>query len=329
MHRRAFVAMLGAGLGLRVPPALAAEAQRPAGHAPRVAILSAAVQAPQSVAAMELEAGLRQLGWRPGETVIIERRLGSVDRLPELAAELVRIKVDVILASSEALPAARNATGTIPIVMSFGVDDPVEAGYVKSLGRPGANITGIFLQAPEAGGKRLELLRAAIPTLTRVAVLSWPGRNSATQVTAIEEAAGSLGVRVHVLEVGGRAGYDAAFVAMSKQGSRAALVLASAASFNERGRIIDLAARHRIALVAPFREYAEAGALIGYGANIRELWRERISRYVDRILRGAKPADLPVEQPTKFELVINLKTAKALGLTLPPSLVVRADEVIQ
>src|SRR5262249_39923267 len=162
-------------------------------------------------------------------------------------------------------------------------------------------------------GKRLEFLRAAIPNLHRVAVVSWPGRTSAKQIDAVESAGGSLGVRVQVVEMKDRSTYDAAFGAMSKQGIKAVLVLASAGSFTEA------AARHRIAPVAPFREYAEAGALIGYGANIRELWRERVPLYVDRILRGARPADVPVEQPTKFELVLNLKTAKTLGLSIPPS----------
>src|SRR5262249_17234847 len=147
---------------------------------------------------MEFEEGLRQLGWRPAENIIVDGRNGSLDRLPELAAELVRLKVDMILASSEALPVARAATATIPILMTFCVDDPVEAGYVMSLGHPGTNMTGIFLQAPEAGGKRLELLRAAIPNLPRVAVVSWPGRNSAKQIEAVESAGRSLGVRVQV-----------------------------------------------------------------------------------------------------------------------------------
>ncbi|HEV8441556.1 MAG TPA: ABC transporter substrate-binding protein [Methylomirabilota bacterium] len=320
MNRREFIGAVAAPL--------LAQAQRP-GRVPRIAMLGPAVDRPQSIARVELEAGLRKLGWIPGQTLIIERRQGTLDRLPELAAELVRLKVDIILASSVAIPAARAATQTIPIIMAFGVDDPVEAGYATSLGRPGSNITGVFLQAPEAGGKRLELLRAAMPTVTRVAVLSWPGKSSASQVRGIELAAQSLGIRVQVVEVSNAAGYEGAFVAMGKQGSRAALVVASAVSFNDRRPIIELASKHRVALVAPFREYAEDGALMGYGANIPELWRERVPLYVDKILRGANPADLPVEQPTKFELVINLKTAKAFGLTLPQSLLFRADRVIQ
>ncbi|PYM12174.1 MAG: hypothetical protein DMD81_24740 [Candidatus Rokuibacteriota bacterium] len=327
IHRRAFlIGLVTALTGIRA--SVSAE-QRPARQVPRIALLSPSRESAQNVARMEVEAGLRQLGWKPGENVIVDGRTGAIDRLPELAAELVRLKVDMILASSEALPAARAATATIPILMTFCIDDPVEAGYVMSLGHPGTNITGIFLQAPEAGGKRLEFLRAAIPNLRRVAVVSWRGRNSAKQIDAVETAGGSLGVRVQVVEMNDRSTYDSAFGTMGKEGVKAALVLASAVSFTERPRIIELAARHRIALAAPFREYAEAGALIGYGANIRELWRERVPLYVDRILRGARPADMPVEQPTKFELVLNLKTAKTLGLSIPPSLLARANDVIQ
>src|SRR5262249_18368521 len=222
----AFLATLGAAVA-GVRPSLAADAQRPAGRLPTVAILSPAVESAQNIARGELEAGLRKLGWRPGENIVIARRMSPVDRLPELAAELVRLKVDIIPASSEALPAARDASRTVPILMAFGVDDPVEAGYVTSLGRPGTNITGIFLQAPEAGGKRLELLRAAIPALQRVSVISWPGRNSAEQIAAVERAGGTLGIRIDLVEMRDRAGYDSAFVAMARQGTNASLVLAS------------------------------------------------------------------------------------------------------
>jgi putative ABC transport system substrate-binding protein len=308
-----------------------AQAQQP-GRVPRIAILLPGIDGgPQSPSRAPFEAGLRKLGWIPGQNLIIERRFagGKLDRLPEMAAELIRLPVDAILASGPAVHVAKDATRTIPIIMTFGTDDPVEAGFVTSLAHPGSNITGVVTLAPEVGGKRLELLQATIPTVTRVAVLSWPGRSSMSQMKEIEVAAQSLGVRLQVLEVSDATGYESAFLTMRKQGSKAFIVLSSSVYFGDRKRIIELATKHRVPLMAPFREYAEDGGLMAYGPNIPELWGERVPLYVDKILKGTKPADLPVEQPTKFEFIINLKAAKQVGLTIPPNVLARADRVIR
>jgi ABC-type uncharacterized transport system substrate-binding protein len=308
-----------------------AQAQQPA-RVPRIGILLPGIDGgPQSPSRAPFEAKLRKLGWASGQNLIIERRFaaGKLDRLPEMAAELIHLPVDAILASGPAIRVTQNATRTIPIIMTFGTDDPVEAGFIKSLAHPGSNITGVITLAPEVGGKRLELLKAAIPTITRVAVLTWPGRSSKSQMTAIEVAAQSLGVRLQVLEVPDATGYEGAFQNMSKGGSRTLLVLSSSVYFGDRRRIIELAMKHRVSLMAPFREYAEDGGLMAYGPNIPELWGERVPLYVDKILKGAKPADLPVEQPTRFEFVINLKAAKQIGITIPPNVLARADKVLR
>jgi putative ABC transport system substrate-binding protein len=274
---------------------------------------------------------IRSLGWVPGQNLIIEQRYahGDLSRLPELAAELVGLKVDVILVSRLAIPAARAATRTIPTIMTFAVDDPVEEGWVASLARPGGNLTGMTLHAPELAGKRLQLLREVLPGMRRVGVLAWPRPGGVGQVRAAEAAARSLGLQSHVVEVQETAQYDGAVETLKRDGADALLVLSSSTFFSERRRIADLAIKHRLPLVAPFREVAESGGLMAYGPNIVELWGQRVPVYVDRILKGAKPGDLPIEQPTKYELVVNLKTAKTLGLTMPPTLVLRADQVVE
>jgi putative ABC transport system substrate-binding protein len=213
--------------------------------------------------------------------------------------------------------------------MAVAVDDPVEEGWVTSLAHPGGNITGVTVYAPELTGKRLELLEAALPSMRRVGVLAWHRPGGVSQVKAAETAARSLSLQHHVVEVQEPSQYDAAFQALKRGGADALLMLSSSVFFSERHRIADLAAKHRFPMMSPFREVAESGGLIAYGPSIAELWRHRLPVYVDRLLKGANPADLPVEQPTKFELVINLKTAKALGLTIPPSLLLRADQVIE
>jgi putative ABC transport system substrate-binding protein len=278
--------------------------------------------------------GLRDLGYVEGRNVVIEYRNaeGKPERLPALAAELVALKVDVILAAIVlAALAAKQATKTIPIVFAS-VADPVTSGLVTSLARPGGNVTGLSILSPELIGKRLELLTQAVPGVSRVAVL-WElgggGEPADKDVLKRAEVAGqALGVRLHFVEA--RDGdFDRAFSDMTRARAGALTMLPSGGMFfNERRRLVDLAAKNRLPAVYPWREAVDAGGLMAYGPRIADLYR-RAATYVDKILKGAKPADLPVEQPTKFELVINLKTAKALGLTIPPSLLARADEVIQ
>ena len=277
------------------------------------------------------EPGLRGLGWRPGANpvVLVRSARGQLDRLPALAAELVKSRVDVLIASSAAVPAARAATRTIPIVMAFGVDDPVEEGWVSSLAHPDTNITGVTLHAPELTTKRLELLRTAVPSLRRIGILA-PHRSAGRgQVRAAEAAARAMDLSHTVVEVQGVAEYEPAFARMKRDGAEAVLMLSSADFFGEGRRLAELAVKQGLPMMSPFREVAESGALLGYGPSIRDLWRQRIPRFVDRLLRGAKPRDLPIEQPTTLELVVNQKTATMLGLTLPPSLVLRADLVVE
>jgi putative ABC transport system substrate-binding protein len=278
--------------------------------------------------------GLRDLGYVEGRNLVIEYRdaEGKSERLPALAAELVALKVDVIFAPTTATAlAAKQATRTLPIVFAV-VADPVTSGFVTSLARPGGNVTGLSFLAPELVGKRLELLKQAIPGVTQVAVLWQPGglgeRTEKDQLKGAEVAARALGVRVQFVEARGPADIDRAFSDMTRARAGALTVLTGAMLFTERRRLVDPAAKNRLPAVYPWREGVDAGGLMSYGPNVADLFR-RAATYVDKILKGAKPADLPVEQPTKFELVINLKTAKALGLTIPPSVLGRADEVIQ
>ena len=274
--------------------------------------------------------GLRERGWTEGQNIVIERRYaeGRSDRAAEHAAELVALKVDVILAVAGGAFAAAKATRTIPVVFAA-VTDPVASGLVASLARPGGNLTGFSNTGVDVSPKRLELLKAAVPGATRVAVLGNPGNDLYPRMRGGVEAAGrSLGVTLSFVDVRGPAGFDGAFAAMSANRAEALLVLGDPLFFAQRTRIIELATKHRLPAMYEFRRYAEAGGFMSYGADFADMFR-RAAFSVDKILRGAKPADLPVEQPTKFELVINLKTAKALGLTIPPSLLGRADEVIQ
>jgi putative ABC transport system substrate-binding protein len=278
--------------------------------------------------------GLRDLGYVEGRNVVIEYREaeGKYDRLPALAAELVALKVDVILAGgTPATLAAKPATRTLPIVFAA-VADPVTSGLVTSLARPGGNVTGLSVLAPELVGKCLELLKQAVPGVSRVAVLWHPGalgeRTEKDMLKGADVAARALGVRLQFLGTRGPDEFDRAFSDMTRARAGALTVLGSAMFLTERGRLVDLAAKHRLPAVYPWREGADAGGLMAYRPNVADLFR-RAATYVDKILKGAKPGDLPVEQPTKFELVINLKTAKALGLTIPPSVLGRADEVIQ
>ncbi len=254
---------------------------------------------------------------------------GRRERLPGLAAELVGLKVDVILAASNpAIAAAQKATTSIPIVMTTATD-PVADGFVASLSRPEGNITGLTVQTPDVAGKRLQLLKEMVPNLSRVAVLWDPGHPGGRhQVNEAQAAARTLGVQLQLVEVRSPGQLDGAFAAMARDGAGAAFIAGSDMPFVHRGRIAELAAKRRLPTTCPLREYVEAGCLIGYGTSLSEQWR-RAAYFVDRIRKGTKPADLPVEQPTKFDFVINLKTAKALGLTIPPSVLGRADQIIE
>ncbi|TMK76169.1 MAG: ABC transporter substrate-binding protein [Actinobacteria bacterium] len=308
----------------------AAEAQQAAKSA-RIGYLAGnlAANPPQHEAFRQ---GLRDLGYVEGRNVVIEYRSaeGNFERLPALAAELVALKADVIVTSeTPAALAAKQATRTIPIVFSFAVD-PVTSGLVTSLARPGGNVTGLATLVPELVGKRLEQLTQAVPGVSRVAVLWQPGsqveRTEKDVLKRAEVAARELGVQLQFVEA--PADIDRAFSDMTRARAGALTSLGGPMFFNERRRLVDLAAKNRLPAVYGLREYVDAGGLLSYGPNGVDLYR-RAATYVDRILKGTKPGDLPVEQPTKFELVINLKTAKALGLTIPPSVLQRADEVIQ
>jgi putative ABC transport system substrate-binding protein len=276
--------------------------------------------------------GLRELGWVEGQNIVIDYRFaeGRFDRLPDLAVELVQLKVDIIVAQpTPAAAAAKNATKTIPIVM-ISVGDPVGLGLIASLARPGGNVTGSsYSVGLEITGKLLELLKETVPKARRVAILSNPANPAhPLAIREVSVAARSLGVQLQLLEARGPNEFDGAFAAMAKERVGALLVVADGLFILHRARLADLAARSRLPAIYGYREHVEVGGLMSYGSSTRDLYR-RSATFVDKILKGAKPADLPVEQPTKFELVINLQTAKALGLTIPPSLLGRADEVIQ
>ena len=309
------------------PPA--ANAQQ-AGKVPRLGILSPGSPGPSPL----LEAfrqGLRELGYVEARNIVIEWRFaeGRSDRLPDMAAELVRLKVDVIFAmNTPAGQAAKNATGMIPIVMTR-VSDPVRIGLVASLAQPGGNVTGLTTISDELSGKRLELLKEALPPASRVALL-WNSANTGHAITVneMEAAAPQLGMQLKILGVRWPKEFQNAFTVATKWGASALMVIDDLMIASHQAQILDLAAKNKLPVISQFREFAEAGGLMAYGPNNDEMFR-RAAVYVDKILKGAKPADLPVEQPTKFELVINLKTAKALGLTIPQSILVRADQVIQ
>ena len=276
--------------------------------------------------------GLRDLGYVEGRNIVIEFRDagGKPERLSILAAELVALKVDVIFAPTVAASlAAKQATGTLPVVFS-GVSDPVADGLVPSLARPGGNVTGLSNLAPELVGKRLDLLKQAVPGVTRVGVLWQPGgggeRTDKDILTGAETAARALGMQIQLVEARTPGDLDRAFADMIKARADALLVLPYVMLFFERRRVVDLAAKSRLPGVYSARQFVEAGGLMAYGANLNGLSR-RAASYVDRILKGAKPGDLPVEQPTEFELVVNLKTARTLGITIPQSVLGRADEI--
>ena len=324
MKRRDFLAILGGTVAVWPP---AARAQQ-AGKLPTIGVLGvdAAVWSPWTAAFVQQ---LRELGWIEGRTIAIEYRWseGRAERYAEIAAEFVRLKVDVIVTAGGAVLAVKQATSVIPIVFAL-ADDPVGSGYVASLVRPGGNVTGLSVQSTDLAGKRLGLLREVFPGLARLAILANVGNpGNVLEMGEVEAAARTLGLEVARMEIQRAEDIAPAFEAL-KSGIDALYVCTDAFLNANRIRINTLALAARLPTMTGFREYVEAGALISYGPNFADLFR-RAADLVDKILHGTKPADIPVEQPTKFDLVINLTTAKALGLTIPHNLLVLADEVIE
>ena len=324
--RRSFISALV--LGLFAAP-FTAEAQQ-AGKVYRIGSLNAGSPPPPEAPAVFPQA-LRELGWIEGKNVVFVRRYAEdrLDRLPELAAELVRLNVDVIMTVGTLAPlAAKRATATIPIVMGAAFD-PVGVGLVASLARPGGNVTGLSMMVPELAGKRLQMLKEILPGVSRVAIL-WNAANPSPALVfrETEGAARTLGIQLQSLEVRGPGDFHSALEAATRQRAGALITVEDPLTYGQRTQIVDFAAKNRLPAMHGVREFVEAGGLMSYGVHVADLLR-RAAVYVDKILRGAKPGDLPVEQPTRFELVINLKAAKALGLTLPQSLLLRADEVIE
>ncbi len=324
MDRRAFILATTGGL-LAAP---LAEGQQ-LGRVPRIGVL-----APGSPPLEHFDAfrkGLRELGYAEGQTIILESRWdeGNTARHASMVADLIRLKVDIIVAGTTPTAlAARKATRTIPIVMAA-IADPVGAGLVTSLARPGGNITGMSLISAELSGKRIGILKEAMPSISRIAVLWNPmNPNTVGLLHDTKGASQSLGIQVQVLEVRNGAEIDAAFQSALKGGAQALVTVQDALFTLQRARIAELARKRRIPTMSGESGFAAAGGIMNYGPNIADPWRHAAT-FVDKILKGAKPGDLPVEQPEKFELVINLKTAKALGLTIPPSLLARADQVIE
>jgi putative tryptophan/tyrosine transport system substrate-binding protein len=313
-------------LALRLPAA----AQQPQ-KVPRIGFFSSTSFSTISSRVEAFRQGLRELGYVEGKNIVIEWRYaeGKFDRLPALAAELVRLKVDVIVSAGPPLTrSAKQTTSTIPIVMGFD-DDPVGSGFAVSLARPGGNITGLSTLAPEISGKQLELLREIVPKLSRVAVFgnaTQPGIPQALR--EINLAADAFGIQVQYLEVRGPKDIETTFRAASKERADAILVVSAQVLFSQRKQILDLGVKSRLPAIYNRPEYVEEGGLVFYGVSYTDLFR-RAATYVDKILKGAKPADLPIEQPKKFEFIINLKAAKQIGLTIPPNVLARADKVIR
>jgi putative tryptophan/tyrosine transport system substrate-binding protein len=329
MKRREFITLIG---GAATWP-LAARAQQPAGRVYRVGYLSIGSREQTLHFIKAFEEGLRSLGYRVGENVVIEYRFanGEMERLPANVADVVRLGVYIIVAAgtNPITVAAMKATTTIPIVMITGID-PVNTGLVASLARPGGNVTGLTADAGgEILGKRFELLKETLPNLSRLGILWNPDvAFTRSRQTSMAETARTLGLTTIPVEARGLDALEQAFAIMVRERAQAFVMQGDSVLFNYRGQIAEMALRNRLPAASLQREYAEAGFLLTYGADIRDLYR-RFAVFVDKIFKGAKPADLPVEQPTKFELIVNLKTAKALGVEVPTSLLQRADEVIE
>jgi putative tryptophan/tyrosine transport system substrate-binding protein len=332
MERRCFLLTSLAG-ALAGP--VATETQQAKKIARIAYLITSPLESPEGRASVAaFRQGLREHGYVENQNILVEYRSvkGRIDRYPEIAAEVVGLKVDVIVAApTPAARAAQKATGTIPIVAAV-MGDPVGDGLVASLARPGGNITGLTFIAPELVPKRLAILKEVLPGVSRIAVLFQPGafseRTTMNMLKETNATARTLGVHLQLTEVRGAEALDRAFSTLIKERAEAVLVSAGSMFFAERRRLVALAEKHKLPAMYNSREFVDLGGLIGYGASIDDLIR-RAAQYVDSILKGAKPADLPIEQPTKFELIINRKTAKALGLTIPQSLLLRADQVIE
>jgi putative tryptophan/tyrosine transport system substrate-binding protein len=333
MQRREFIALIG---GVVVSWPLGAHAQKPIGQAakmPRLGMLMPGDSGPSGVDHEPFYRGLRELDYIEGKNIAIERRYAdsNVERLPVLAAELVKLKLDIIVAwSTPAALAAKQVTNTIPIVAAL-MADPVNDGLVATLARPGGNITGTTFLGPKLVGKRLQLLRDVVPKLSHVSALWHPHaygeRTMEGIVDEINEAARSLGIQIQFVSADGPNDLDNAFSVITKDRPDALILLPSAMLFGQYKRILAFVANSRLPAIYQAREFADAGGLMSYGANLNDLFGLCAS-YVDKILKGAKPANLPVQQPTKFELVVNMKTAKELGLSVSPQFLQLADEVI-
>jgi putative tryptophan/tyrosine transport system substrate-binding protein len=327
MRRRDFTVLFVAGTTMW-PLQIHAQQSR---KVPRIGVLLPGAPASSSPRTKAFLDGLRKLGYVEGTTIAIEWKWGNdqLDTLSGLAADLVRSNVDVIVTGgTPAAKALKGTTRTIPIVMAV-VGDPVAAGLVDNLARPGGNATGFSIVAPELGTKRLELLKEIVPNLSSIAVLSNPKNpNTKIEMKEMQTAIQEMGLQLHPAETSTEDGLEDAFAAMNKAAAQALILLTDSIFFSQRKRTVDLASKYRLPAVYFFPVFVEEGGLMSYGPSDADLFR-RAAGYVDRILKGTKPSELPVEQPTKFELVINLKAAKALGITIPPTLLARADEVIE
>ena len=316
-------------LGTLAAPLTAAAQQ--ATKAPRIGVLHVGAPTAVSHFVEAFKQGLREHGYVEGQNIVVERRFGEAraERISEVAAELVRLKLNVIVTSTDlGVAAVKQQTQTIPIVMANSTD-PVGTGFVTSLARPGGNVTGLTNISPELSAKRLELLKEAVPGLSRVAIMWNPEvRGGVLDYKESEGAARSLRLQLQSVEVSRADDFDRAFSALSTGRAEALIVISGPLAFTNRGQIASFAQKNRLPSMYGLRDFADAGGLMAYGPNSVDLWR-RAAAYVDKILKGAKPGELPVEQPTKFEFVINLKTAKTIGLTIPQSLLRRADHVIQ
>jgi putative ABC transport system substrate-binding protein len=306
------------------------EAQQPAKRVHRIGVLLSEVPSSFDARNQAFREGLHELGYVEGKNIIIDYRYaeGKLDRLPELATELVQLKADVFLVGgTAAATAAKQATSTIPIVVG-GAGDLVGAGLVASLAKPGGNLTGSTSISPDLSGKRLELLREVVPKASSVAVVwdSSPGQSP--EVRSIETAARGIGVKLQPVELRDPKDFQNAYATMTKQQAGAVVIIQSSFTLGYRKHLVELAAKQRLPSICEQKEWTNDGCLMSYGPDLQYLWR-RAAFFVDKILKGAKPADLPVEQPTKFEFVINLKTAKQIGLTIPPNVLARADKVIR
>ena len=327
-----FVALVVA-LGICALAPLAAEVQQPKND-PRIAFLAGGSRHADALLLAAFWQRMKELNYVEGKNIVAEYRFadGALERLPVFAAELVRLNVDVIVAPGSGVLAARQATEVIPIVQAFG--DPVAWRFVANLARPGGNVTGLSTLVPELGAKQLELLKDAFPGVSRVAVLWWfgakqPGADHNVLLLGhIKTAVAALRVTLQPLELHGVDDLDSAFAAIAEARANALIVLRNPITATHRARIADFAAKRRLPAIYTDREFVDSGGLMSYGVNVPDMWG-RAAVYVDKILKGAKPGELPVEQPTNFELVINLKTAKGLGLTLPRSVLSRADEIIE